>query len=263
MRRRDDPDAAAAREYMLCSWLNSYDPLRSTREDTPEDIARRAAILWRAAKGFVPRPDVEPIVASKVRWFRSQGHTREEALTSIFSQLPPGYPDEVASERERVTRLVDKWWGPQVDQWWEKEIARHEKETQERCAEEKEQLERFLASDRVKPHARIAIEFASALVDKDFARAEKLLCPELRQELMEDGLRTRFHRMFRGYSEGEPRSIHFDEEFQMEEWPGKQPGDVGWAYVSIEGDDFVEAVTVVVASFGGRYLIREIEWGRP
>jgi hypothetical protein len=40
-------------------------------------------------------------------------------------------------------------------------------------------------------------------------------------------------------------------------------GDIGWAYVSIEGDDFVEAVRVVVSALGGKPLIREVEWGRP
>jgi hypothetical protein len=49
----------------------------------------------------------------------------------------------------------------------------------------------------------------------------------------------------------------------MEEWPRKRPGDIGWVYVGIEGDDFIEAVTVVVADVDGALLIREVEWGRP
>jgi hypothetical protein len=263
MRRHDDPEAAVAREHLLCTWLTSYDPLRAKRKDTPEDIARLAAISWRAAKRIGRRPDVEPIVAGRAQWFRSQGLSREEALARLLSQLPPGYPDEVASERERFARLVDKWWGPQVDEWREKEIARHQKETQERRAREKERLEAYLRSDRAKPHARVAIEFASALVDKDFARARKLLGPQLLRELTEDDLRARLYGMFRGYSTGEPRSIQFDEQGQLEEWPGKQGGDIGWAYVSVEGDDFVEAVSVVVSAVGDEHLIREIEWGRP
>jgi hypothetical protein len=38
---------------------------------------------------------------------------------------------------------------------------------------------------------------------------------------------------------------------------------MGWAYVGIEGDDFIEAIAVVVATISGELLIREIEWGRP
>jgi hypothetical protein len=49
----------------------------------------------------------------------------------------------------------------------------------------------------------------------------------------------------------------------MEHWPGKQPGDIGWAYVSIGGDVYSEAVVVVVTSEHGAARIREIEFGRP
>jgi hypothetical protein len=49
----------------------------------------------------------------------------------------------------------------------------------------------------------------------------------------------------------------------METWPGKQPSDMGWAYVSIGGDVYSEAVTVVVTSENGEARIREIEFGRP
>jgi hypothetical protein len=69
--------------------------------------------------------------------------------------------------------------------------------------------------------------------------------------------------MFEGYSDGKPQRIHFDEEFANEDWPGKLPGDLGYAYVGIEGEDFVEAVTVTVANVEGKHLIRDIEWGRP
>jgi len=49
----------------------------------------------------------------------------------------------------------------------------------------------------------------------------------------------------------------------METWPGKLPSDIGWAYVSIGGDVYSEAVTVVVTSENGEARIREIEFGRP
>lgn len=113
------------------------------------------------------------------------------------------------------------------------------------------------------PHAEVAITFASALIEGNFSRAESLLTPELRRSLSREVLRESFYTMFRSYTDGEPRRIRFDEEFQKEEWPTKVPGDIGWVYVGIEGDDFVEAVRVVVAEIGGRPLIREVEWGRP
>jgi hypothetical protein len=113
------------------------------------------------------------------------------------------------------------------------------------------------------PYAEVAVAFASALVDGDFVRAHQLLTPEVQRELTQEALRENLYAMFRGYSESEPTTIHFDENFQMENWPDKRPGDVGWAYVGILGDDFVEAVTVIVADVEGKLLIRDIEWGRP
>lgn len=49
----------------------------------------------------------------------------------------------------------------------------------------------------------------------------------------------------------------------MEQWPGREPDDAGWAYVAIAGDVFSEAVTVVVEHAGNGFAIRDIEWGRP
>jgi hypothetical protein len=113
------------------------------------------------------------------------------------------------------------------------------------------------------PYAEVAVAFASALVDGDFCRAATLLTPDLRRQLSPSTLRQKLYGMFRGYASGEPREIHFDEQFQSEAWPAKCSGDVGWAYVGIEGDDFIEAVCVTVADVEGKLLIREVEWGRP
>jgi hypothetical protein len=49
----------------------------------------------------------------------------------------------------------------------------------------------------------------------------------------------------------------------MESWPGHESGDLGWAYVSIGGDVYSEAVTVVVALEDGESRIRSVEFGRP
>lgn len=49
----------------------------------------------------------------------------------------------------------------------------------------------------------------------------------------------------------------------MEDWPDKKQGDVDWAYLGIEGEDFIEAVTVIVADAGSGLKIRDIQWGRP
>jgi hypothetical protein len=113
------------------------------------------------------------------------------------------------------------------------------------------------------PYGEVAIAFASALADGEFARAQGLLAPELRTRLTPAVLSEELHAMYSGYADGEPTGIHYDEQFFMTEWPAKEPLDVGWAYVSITGEAIVEAVTVIVAEIDGALLIRAVEWGRP
>lgn len=49
----------------------------------------------------------------------------------------------------------------------------------------------------------------------------------------------------------------------MEDWPGREPSDVGWAYISVGGDAYSEAVTVVVTAEEGGLKVRTVEFGRP
>ena len=49
----------------------------------------------------------------------------------------------------------------------------------------------------------------------------------------------------------------------MSDWPAKKERDRAWVYVSLSGDGFGEAVTVIVAEENGQKVIREVEWGRP
>ena len=49
----------------------------------------------------------------------------------------------------------------------------------------------------------------------------------------------------------------------MTDWPGKEAADAGWVYVSIGGDVYSEAITVVVASEDGTLKVRDVEFGRP
>ena len=113
-------------------------------------------------------------------------------------------------------------------------------------------------------YADVAKSFAQALVAKDFQRAHILLTPRLRESLSPQALADNLRSMYSGYApDDEPVSTSFDREFCMEDWPNKEPGDLGWVYVGIHGSGFVEAVTVVVSQTGEGARIREIEWGRP
>ena len=115
----------------------------------------------------------------------------------------------------------------------------------------------------MKAYGEVAIAFASALVRGDFVGAHALLAPRARGDLPPEVLRERFFGMFRSYTDREPSSVFCDEQFALDDWPAKQPGDAGWAYVSINGENFVEGVAVTVSTSEGSLLIREVEWGRP
>ncbi len=115
----------------------------------------------------------------------------------------------------------------------------------------------------MKPYQEVAVAFAAALVERDFARAREQLAPDLREKLSESDIQERLTSMYRGHADCLPSRSQFVPEGSFETWPGRQPGDLGWAYVSIEGDDFNEAVFVLVSDVNGAPMIKEIEWGRP
>jgi hypothetical protein len=50
---------------------------------------------------------------------------------------------------------------------------------------------------------------------------------------------------------------------RLETTQNRKADEVGWVYVSISGDDYVEAVTVIVSADENGISINSIEWGRP
>ncbi len=109
-------------------------------------------------------------------------------------------------------------------------------------------------------HGKLALDFATALVSGQFEDASALLSSTARADWSATVLRDAYQEMIE-YFDAPPDAVEVME--TMTDWPDKQDGDIGWAYVAIEGDDGSEAVTVVVCAEGDRHLIREIEWGRP
>ena len=109
------------------------------------------------------------------------------------------------------------------------------------------------------PHAKLALQFAEALVGERFDDAHAMLTSRLREQMSPDDLRTHFQEMM--YSPG-PIVVE-GVMAAMQDWPDREPGDVGWAYVSIAGDGYGEAVTVIVMQENAALKIRDIEWGSP
>ncbi len=109
-------------------------------------------------------------------------------------------------------------------------------------------------------YAKFALAFANALVDGDFDDAHAMLSSSLGKTLDPDSLRANYEEMVE-YGDDAPDVVQLIT--TMELWPERQADDLGWAYVAITGDDFSEAVTVIVALENGQPHIRHVEWGRP
>ena len=105
-----------------------------------------------------------------------------------------------------------------------------------------------------------AVDFAKALTADDFVSAHAMLAPDLKAEYSVDALKASFEEMVE-YGGSPARVDGFVE--VMDDWPTKGSADLGWAYVSISGADFAEAVTVVVTRVDDAMAIGSIEWGRP
>jgi hypothetical protein len=106
----------------------------------------------------------------------------------------------------------------------------------------------------------VALSFAERLVAGEYEGAHSMLASSLRDKLSPARLKDDYENMVE-YGDGPPNVLGLMN--ILEEWPTKQEGDVGWAYVAVGGANYSEAVAVVVTEEMGRFVIREIEWGRP
>ncbi len=110
------------------------------------------------------------------------------------------------------------------------------------------------------PFAELALAFAQALVAEDYDAAQAMLADELRATLDARTLGARYQDLI---GEGDGPPIDVSVVSTLTQWPEREADDLGWAYVGIAGDDYVEGITVVVARQGATAKIRAIEWGRP
>jgi hypothetical protein len=108
-------------------------------------------------------------------------------------------------------------------------------------------------------YKEVATEFAAALVAKDFARAYALTSSAFRSTMTQAAMQAQYEAMVAPLGRVSAAQLMNT----MEQWPAKQPTDVGWAYVAINGDGGGEGVTVVVTREADALRIRDVEWGRP
>jgi hypothetical protein len=116
------------------------------------------------------------------------------------------------------------------------------------------------SSTNLAPHEKVAADFASALIAGRFDTAHQMLSSAAKREWPAALLEETYSEMVE-YFESPPEMVQVVQ--SMSEGPAIEPGDIGWAYAAIIGDEESEAVSVVVFAEDGRNVIRSIEWGRP
>lgn len=124
------------------------------------------------------------------------------------------------------------------------------------CSKEESNLSSANTSD----YRNIALEFTRLLAKRDYRKAYTMTSRQYRQRTTVEQLQTAFETIVPS-DWGSMGPIEVGQ--TLTNWPDKQPADIGWAYVSIGGDVYSEAVTVVVTSEQGEAKIREVEFGRP
>jgi len=107
---------------------------------------------------------------------------------------------------------------------------------------------------------KVALAFTNALAARDYGAAYALTSNEYRNSTSVEGMQAAFETIVPpDWKTVGPVEVGET----MEDWPGRKPSDAGWVYVSVGGDVYSEAVTVVVTLEEGALKVRTAEFGRP
>jgi hypothetical protein len=110
----------------------------------------------------------------------------------------------------------------------------------------------------------LAQQFGDCLTQGNYSTAHTLLTAELQQQYAPETLQQTVKAMI-DYGSGSINQAIVMVDCLLTEWqyPPMEANDVVWLYVSLEGEDFMEAVSVIVCQGAGKLAIRWLEWGRP
>ena len=130
-------------------------------------------------------------------------------------------------------------------------------------------------------HEKMTMQFARYLCEGHFDKAHAMLSTELKATLTSQVLKEKYIAMVRGYSDCDsdkadtasfklPTDYDLNIETALQDYPNMEStGDIGWAYCSICGDGFSEAVAATVSrvlnpdQMTSKLVITDVEWGRP
>ena len=108
----------------------------------------------------------------------------------------------------------------------------------------------------------VAQHFGDRIAREDYSAAWDLLTKEAKRSATPADIQAAVATMT-AYAPGPILEAQVMEDSILEDWPGKQNGDLAVVYVALTGASFSEAVTLTLVQQGEDALIRQIEWGRP
>jgi len=109
---------------------------------------------------------------------------------------------------------------------------------------------------------QVAEEFGKLIAEEDYVAAHRLLTREA-QKVYSPAKLKKAVKTITAYDPGPIREVEVMTDAILFDWPDKAPGDLAWIYVSLVGDSFVEAVSLVLVEEADGTRIRQLEWGRP
>lgn len=110
----------------------------------------------------------------------------------------------------------------------------------------------------------LAQQFGDCLTQTDYSTAHRLLDAKLQQQYSPETLGQTLEAMI-DYGSSPVQTAIVMVDCRLTEWqyPPMEANDVVWLYISLEGEDFLEAVSVIISQEVGKLAIRWLEWGRP
>ena len=117
-----------------------------------------------------------------------------------------------------------------------------------------------MPSAHVSDYSSLALQVVRALAGRDYSTAYAMTSGDYQRSTTLEKMRAAFEAIVppEWPTVGPVQVGHV-----METWPTKEPSDVGWVYISIGGDVYSEAVTLVVMGEGDTLRVRSVEFGRP
>ena len=108
----------------------------------------------------------------------------------------------------------------------------------------------------------VAKGFGKLIAEEDYVGAHRLLT-RAAQKVHSPAKLKKAVKTMTAYNPGPIREVEVMTDMLLYNWPDKEPGDLAWVYVSLVGDSFVEAVSLLLVEETDGTRIRQLEWGRP